>query len=153
MPRPGRDTKLRLRPQESQAMSRHQKVFRNTNFRSPCNLRVATPRAMSQHPNGCPRHNMKIMSRPRTNLVPPQLRRDTKIDVATWGPGSMSCTHAAALSRASRSAAHLACAPCHACQARPIATPFLGCDPASKMGNSPSHYVLAFLFFFLFYPL
>ena len=70
MPRLGRDTKLRSRPQASQAMSQHQKECHDTNFRSPCNLRVAMPRAMSQHPNGCQHHGMKIMSLPRTNLVP-----------------------------------------------------------------------------------
>ena len=58
---------------------------RDTNFRSPCSLRVATPRAMSRHPNGCPRNDMKIMSRPRTNLVPVSTTSRHKIDVATWG--------------------------------------------------------------------
>ena len=40
------------------------------NFKLPCSLRVATLKAMSRHPNGCPHHDMKIMSRPRTNLIP-----------------------------------------------------------------------------------
>ena len=137
-------------------MSRHQKVCSDTNFRSPCSLCATKLRAMSRHPNGCPRHDMKIMSRPRTNLVPASATSRYKIDIAIWGPGSVSCAHqnqivlAAALSRASRSVTHLACELCSARQALPVATPFLGRDLAPKMGSSPSHSVLALFFSFPF---
>ena len=56
MPCPGRVTAPNSGRDPKQARPCH-----DTNFRSPCSLRVATPRAMSRHPNGCPRHDMKIM--------------------------------------------------------------------------------------------
>ena len=70
---------------KGQPMSRHHESCRDTKLhvpcrdtkkcvatqpQLPCSFRVATPKAMSRHPNGCLRRDIKIMSRPRPSLVP-----------------------------------------------------------------------------------
>ena len=70
---------------KGQPMSRHHESCRNTKLhvpyrdtkkcvatqpQLPSSFRVATPKAMSRHPNGCLRRDIKIMSRPRPSLVP-----------------------------------------------------------------------------------
>ena len=119
----------------------------------PCSFRVATPRAMSRHPHGCPCHDMEIMSRPKTSLVQLQPCRDTRIDVTTWDPEkTRSRAQRPCRGRALQRAQPLGRARIrsyHACATPSLSQHHLLCrDLEPKMGSSPFQFLLCFLFLF-----
>ena len=136
MPRLGRDTTFRSRPQGDQTMSQHQNQVTTPILPN----RVATLNTLSRH---------HFCSSFLCRVATPTVGRDT-IKVNHFAtprsvsrhqfskPGHPRCC-ARLPCHVRCSAACLTCVPCCMHQAQPITTPFLGHDPRPKMGSSPCH--------------
>ena len=128
----------------AQTMSRHQKPCRDTTSANNGAFRL-------RHQELCrdtlvdvlPRHENHVATQNHPGPLPSHVATQNLMS-RPGGQGILSRAHqdrvarTAALSLASCSVVRMAYAPCRTHQALPIATSFLGRDPAPKMSSSPS---------------